>query len=509
MRRTGIRKSFMPIFLTTILCLAPVALAESSTHSISPDRVTWHAQGEKSRLVLTLSGPGGLVVHAFGPGERPTLDVFDAGGQPLPDSSYTWELKSEPMSKGSERDRHHSEVERSTLPQHIFQSGYVTVDNGRFVMPDMPESTATTFGTPEVEQVGTEAVGEKDFVVQDEFIVNGSACIGQDCTDGEEFLQLETLRLKEDHLRLEFQDTSVGVGFPSNDWQITVNDAGSGGANRFSIDDIDAATVPFTLEAGAPDHSLYVDDAGHLGLGTSTPAADIHRVDGDTPTLRLEQDGSAGLTPQTWDVGGNENEFFVSDVTAGTTPFRIESNGDAIFSGSGIRVDLEDSTTGVTWFLQSDSASDTLLISKFGSGGGEIRIDDRQDGGTSGVTFFVDGSIQATNVTFSSARDKKQNFESVETTDVLERLHGLDIQTWQYKTDTRGTRHMGPVAEDFAAAFGLGRSDEHITMVDINGVALASIQALYDHLRELRSENADLRGYVEQLEERLDAVEGR
>jgi len=84
----------------------------------------------------------------------------------------------------------------------------------------------------------------------------------------------------------------------------------------------------FAVEGGAPDNSLYVDDGGRVGLGTSTPVVELHTVDGDTPTLRLEQNGASGFTPQTWDVAGNESSFFIRDVTNGSTlPFRIMEGG--------------------------------------------------------------------------------------------------------------------------------------------------------------------------------------
>ncbi|WP_220746817.1 hypothetical protein, partial [Shewanella colwelliana] len=131
---------------------------------------------------------------------------------------------------------------------------------------------------------------------------------------------------KENNLRIKFQDTSNSASFPSNDWQITANDSSNGGANKLSIDDIDGGRTPFTLEAGAPSHSLYVDDGGRIGLGTNAPVVNVHVKEGNTPTLRLEQDGSSGFTPQTWDVAGNEAGFFVRDATSGSTlPFRIRA----------------------------------------------------------------------------------------------------------------------------------------------------------------------------------------
>jgi len=162
-----------------------------------------------------------------------------------------------------------------------------------------------------------------DQVILDDLIIDGSECVGEDCVNGESF-GFDTIRLKENNLRIRFVDTSSTASFPSRDWQITINDSANGGQNKFSIDDIDGGRTPFTLEAGAPSHSLYVDDGGRVGFGTSTPVADLHVKSGNTPTLRLEQDGSSGFTAQTWDLAGNEANFFIRDATNGSTlPFRV------------------------------------------------------------------------------------------------------------------------------------------------------------------------------------------
>ena len=162
-----------------------------------------------------------------------------------------------------------------------------------------------------------------DFVINDDLIVDGSACIGFDCVNGESF-GFDTIRLKENNLRIKFDDTSTASSFPRNDWQLTANDSANGGASKFSIDDISGSRTPFTIEANSRSHSLYVDDGGRIGSRTSTPSTEIHTIDGDTPTLRLQQDGSSGFAPQTWDLAGNETNFFVRDVTNGSTlPFRI------------------------------------------------------------------------------------------------------------------------------------------------------------------------------------------
>lgn len=165
-----------------------------------------------------------------------------------------------------------------------------------------------------------------DQVFADDLIVQGSACIGIDCVNGESF-GFDTLRLKENNLRIKAQDTSSSASFPTTDWQITFNDSGNGGANKFSIDDIDAGRTPFTIEANSIANALYVSDAGDIGVGTATPVVEVHAVDGNSPTFRLEQNGSSGFTPQTWDLAGNETNFFLRDVTNGSRlPFRVQPN---------------------------------------------------------------------------------------------------------------------------------------------------------------------------------------
>lgn len=163
-----------------------------------------------------------------------------------------------------------------------------------------------------------------DQVILDDLIVDGSLCVGFDCVNGESF-GFDTIRLKENNLRIRFQDTSASASFPGNDWVIEANASSNGGGNYLSFVDVDAGTTPFLVEAGAGANALYVKSGGNIGIGTNIPTVQLHIKDGNTPTMRLEQDGSSGFTPQTWDVAGNEANFFVRDATNGSTlPFRIK-----------------------------------------------------------------------------------------------------------------------------------------------------------------------------------------
>jgi hypothetical protein len=77
---------------------------------------------------------------------------------------------------------------------------------------------------------------------------------------------------------------------------------------------------------------------------------------------------------------------------------------------------------------------------------------------------------------------------------VLEAVAGLPIATWRYEWEPDGVRHLGPMAQDWKATFGLGDEDDTvIPTVDANGVALVAIQALYREVTELRAEVERLR----------------
>lgn len=166
------------------------------------------------------------------------------------------------------------------------------------------------------------APSRADQVIADDLIVQASFCVGFDCVNNESF-GFDTIRLKENNLRIGFDDTSAS-GFPANDWQLTANDSASGGANKFSIDDVTGAKTPFTIRAGAATNSIFVDSTGRVGLRTATPVLDLHINTTNTPAIRLEQNSSGGFTAQTWDIAGNEANFFVRDVTGGSRlPLRI------------------------------------------------------------------------------------------------------------------------------------------------------------------------------------------
>ncbi len=96
--------------------------------------------------------------------------------------------------------------------------------------------------------------------------------------------------------------------------------------------------------------------------------------------------------------------------------------------------------------------------------------------------------------TWASASDRnlKTDVAHIDDDAVLDKVASLPISRWSYKSE-HGVSHVGPMAQDFYAAFKLGEDDKHITSIDEDGVALAAIKALHAENLTIRGENAQLR----------------
>jgi hypothetical protein len=100
-----------------------------------------------------------------------------------------------------------------------------------------------------------------------------------------------------------------------------------------------------------------------------------------------------------------------------------------------------------------------------------------------------------------SDRNLKRDIQAVDEQAVLESVARMPISTWSYKNDDPSVRHLGPMAQDFHAAFRLGSTDRAYDPIDAHGVEFAAIQALYERLRKdeallerLQRDNEELRG---------------
>jgi len=225
-----------------------------------------------------------------------------------------------------------------------------------------------------------------------------------------------------------------------------------------------AVAVPAMVLA---QDAVFVTTTGDVGVGTSSPSDSLHVA---------RSNGTSGITV-------TES----SSTIAARALLNLENKGNTSL------IINDTSASGQSWQLGnlSSSAIDGFVISRQGDGENELIIKDNGD------VFIENGTVQVI-----SSRNSKENFESLDPEAVLASLGKLPITAWSYKKDAGAVRHIGPVAEDFRAAFGLGPDDKHVSHGDTSGVALAAIQGLLARLEELEKENAALARRLEQLEER-------
>jgi len=319
-------------------------------------------------LTITISAPDGQVFSKEFQGASANFRLTDAKGERFADGQYYYEVRATPQissdvkealaasrAKGNSDEVRRDLIKRGALPaQPLVVSGGFAILNGSVVVPGALEEggsanatnqprvfkpAAGTAATSFRPNSGASVIGLRrhhpvvnpffDFVIADDLIVQGSACVGLDCVDGENF-GFDTIRVKENNTRIQYDDTSTSAGFATNNWQIRANAQGSGGGAFLAFVDQGATgnsetgTIVFEVDAGAPANSLRVSSGGNVGIGTATPVLDVHANTTDTPAIRLEQNNSGGFTAQTWDIGANEANFFVRDVTSGSRlPFRV------------------------------------------------------------------------------------------------------------------------------------------------------------------------------------------
>lgn len=109
----------------------------------------------------------------------------------------------------------------------------------------------------------------------------------------------------------------------------------------------------------------------------------------------------------------------------------------------------------------------------------------------------------------SSDRALKENLVRTEGREVLAQLSQVPIYSWSARGQDPAVIHMGPMAQDFYAAFGLGEDDKHLATIDLDGVALAAIQGLYAMNQELSAANSALREENTVQQAQLDDLEAR
>lgn len=254
-------------------------------------------------------------------------------------------------------------------------------------------------------------------------------------------------------------------------------------------------------------NQFLIRASGGVGIGTASPQGQL-QVNGGTV---LHSSASGTVTP---DSASSSNLLNIM-VGGGSNPVATNGalNGISFYEAAGAAAVLSLGYDG-----SGLSASNALRIYNSAASplftfeaSGELGI-----GTTSPQErLHVVGNILATGtITPSSDRNLKKNFADVDSRAVLESVALLPIQQWTYQAEADSIRHVGPMAQDFRAAFGLGANDTTIATVDADGVALAAIQGLNGkveaktqksevRIQKLEAENIELRARLEKLESLL------
>jgi trimeric autotransporter adhesin len=240
----------------------------------------------------------------------------------------------------------------------------------------------------------------------------------------------------------------------------------------------------------------YQNSAGHSAFAAGTRAKAIHRgafVWADSGGAEFAStDVNQFLVRATGGVGiGTNNPATTLHVHGTDQTVAIVSGSRTTGTFLGIQ---NTSTGGARWSLVSTGSGNgegagRLLFFTHASNDTKMRLEPNGN-------LVIDGSL-----TQSSDRARKEEVEAVDGGSVLEKVAAMPISTWKYKDDDAGARHLGPMAQDFHAAFGLGESEKGISAVDADGVALAAIQGLNKKVEEQKNEIAQLRETVQRLEQ--------
>ncbi len=201
-------------------------------------------------------------------------------------------------------------------------------------------------------------------------------------------------------------------------------------------------------------------------------------------------------------IGGGAYNWILTDADYGTIPGGRDNVATSYAFAAGCRA--EALHTGA--FVWGDSTDENISSTNANS------VTMRASGGyrlfsNSGLTvgaFLAAGSGSWTSM---SDRNVKEEFQPINPQAVLAKVAALPLSTWKYKSQDASVRHIGPMAQDFKAAFAVGETDTGITSIDADGVALAAIQGLNQKIEEQRAALSAKEQTILALEIRLIELE--
>jgi hypothetical protein len=212
------------------------------------------------------------------------------------------------------------------------------------------------------------------------------------------------------------------------------------------------------------------------------------------------------------DVVSAANDQFVIRACGGV---RLDDPSTSLYFGAQTRqmLNLWNTVYGIgvqnaTMYFRTDGDYPDPNVGVFAWYRGGTHTDASLNPGGGQILMTLTLSGLTVNGAFVSSSDRavKERVEPVNAREILERIAALPISRWQYTNDP-GTRHIGPMAQDFHAAFQVGPDDKHITTIDADGVALAAIQGLNQKLEEVNAKLEQKDARIAALERKLAEVQ--
>jgi hypothetical protein len=251
-----------------------------------------------------------------------------------------------------------------------------------------------------------------------------------------------------------------------------------------------------TFIAGTIQNPIF---GGSVGIGTSSPQQALSLVGG----LNIDQAGQniGNVNSNSLTFGSGSGEGIASKRTSGGTQYDLEfytdfNNRMTILNNGNIGIGTNNPSVPLEINSGLAQSRDALHIEATFSG-------------TNKLVFAVSdtGVCVASSYLISSDRNAKENFTPLDAKEVLAKVISLPVSEWNYKNNSADTRHIGPMAQDFHAAFQLdGADDKHISVVDEGGVALAAIQGLNQKLQEKDAKIGELEKRLGELEATVKAL---
>jgi hypothetical protein len=273
----------------------------------------------------------------------------------------------------------------------------------------------------------------------------------------------------------------------------------SGYASTVCGGQLNAAAGDFSFAAGVNAQALHSgsfvwsDFSGTTFASTANNQFAVRASGGMMLAANVQIGTGAGDYRRVTLGGGNSSGFIYGSYPRW---------GDGIHLGYNYYSD----ETGANHIIHTDGGTSRISL-----GYGSIIL------ATGGVGFqptsqkvVIDAYSTTVNGTFNnnSDRNAKQDFTPIDPSTVLDKVAQLPITEWSYKDDTN-TRHLGPMAQDFRAAFNIGTDERHLAPIDEGGVALAAIQGLNQKLNDKISEIERLQKRLEKLEQLLSEKAAR